>query len=46
MSKIYIDEDGSKYILVRYITRKGVRIYPKNEKVFKINGLSSSWNDK
>ena len=27
MSKIYIDEDGSKYILVRYITRNGVRIY-------------------
>ena len=36
MSKIYIDEEGSKYILVRYITRKGVRIYPKNAKAFKI----------
>lgn len=36
MSKIYIDEDGSKYILVRYITLNGVRIYPKNAKTFKI----------
>lgn len=36
MSKIYIDEDGSKYILVRYITRNGVRIYPKNTKAIKI----------
>ncbi len=36
MGKIYTDEDGSKYILVRYITRNGVRIYPKNAKVFKI----------
>lgn len=36
MSKIYIAEDGSKYILVRYITRNGVRIYPKNAKAIKI----------
>lgn len=36
MGKIYTDEDGSKYILVGYITRNGVRIYPKNAKVFKI----------
>lgn len=36
MSKIYVDENGQKYIFVRYITRNGVRIYPKNKKAFKI----------
>ena len=36
MSKIITDENGFQYIFVRYITRNGVRIYPKNAKVFRI----------
>lgn len=30
------EENGQKYIYRRYITKNGVRIYPKNGKVFKI----------
>lgn len=29
-------DDKKRYIFRRYITRKGVRIYPKNGKAFKI----------
>ncbi len=36
MSKIITDKDGNQYIFVRYITRNGVRIYPKNARVFRI----------
>lgn len=36
MSKVITDENGNQYIFVRYITRNGVRIYPKRAKVFKI----------
>ena len=36
MGKIFTDENGNQYIIVRYITRNGVRIYPKNAKLFKI----------
>lgn len=36
MGKIFTDENGNQYIFVRYITRNGVRIYPKHAKVFKI----------
>lgn len=36
MGKIITDEKGNQYIFVRYITRNGVRIYPKNARVFRI----------
>lgn len=36
MSQDNIDEKGYKYIFVRYITRNGVKIYPKNAKAFRI----------
>lgn len=36
MSQNSIEEKGYKYIFVRYITRNGVRIYPKNAKAFRI----------
>ncbi len=36
MGKIITDENSNQYIFVRYITRNGVRIYPKRAKVFKI----------
>lgn len=36
MSKVITDENDNQYIFVRYITRNGVRIYPKNARVFRI----------
>lgn len=30
------EKDKKRYIFRRYITKNGVRIYPKNGKVFKI----------
>lgn len=36
MGKTHIDEDGGRYIFVRYITKNGKRIYPKKSKAFRI----------
>lgn len=36
MGKDHAEEDGYRYIFVRYITKNGKRIYPKKSKVFRI----------
>lgn len=36
MEKKEKDEEAVEYIFRPYITKKGVRIYPKNSKFFKI----------
>ena len=36
MNSIHADEAGYKYIFVRYVTKNGKRIYPKNSKAFRI----------
>lgn len=36
MKKEKPDKEAQEYIFRRYITKNGVRIYPKNGKVFKI----------
>ena len=36
MKKGKTDKGAQEYIFRRYITKNGVRIYPKNGKVFKI----------
>ena len=36
MKKAKANKDTQEYIYRRYITKNGIRIYPKNAKVFKI----------
>lgn len=36
MGKDHAEEDGCRYIFVRYITKNGKRIYPKKSKAFRI----------
>ena len=36
MAHVYADDAGYKYIFVRYVTKKGRRIYPKKSKAFRI----------
>lgn len=36
MGKDHAEEDGYRYIFVRYVTKNGKRIYPKKSKVFRI----------
>lgn len=36
MKKTQTNKNAQEYIYRRYITKKGIRIYPKNAKVFKI----------